>query len=101
MGKLLHDIRYGFRMLRKTPAFTAVAIVSLALGIGANSAIFSVVNALLIKSLPFSEPERLVLVWGDSRAQGRHRDQVSATDVADWRAQNSVFEAVTTYSGWS
>jgi putative ABC transport system permease protein len=101
MSDLTHDLRYGFRMLRKSPGFTAVAVVSLALGIGANTAIFSVVNALLLKSLPYKDPERIVLVWGNVPAEGNARDQVSATDVDDWRHQNSVFEDVTTYSNWS
>jgi putative ABC transport system permease protein len=101
MGILLRDIRYGFRMLLKAPVFSSVAILSLALGIGANTAIFSVINALLIKSLPYAEPEGLALVWGASLDEGSIRDQVSATDVADYRAQNSVFEDVTTYGGWS
>lgn len=101
MNILLQDIRYGFRMLRKMPAFTMMAVISLALGIGANTAIFSVVNALLIKSLPYQEPDRIALVWGNSINEGKDRSQVSATDVADWRAQNSVFEDVTTYGNWS
>jgi putative ABC transport system permease protein len=88
-------------MLRKTPAFTVVAIISLALGVGANTAIFSVVNALLIKSLPYSDPQNIVLVWGADSKDGNNRSQVSATDVADYRAHNSVFEDVTTYGGWS
>jgi putative ABC transport system permease protein len=101
MGILLKDLKYGFRALRKTRSFTAVAIISLALGIGANTAIFSVVNALLIASLPYHDSDRLILVWGDNPADGHNRGQVSATDVADWRAQNSSFEDVTTYGNWS
>ncbi len=101
MGDLLQDARYGLRMLRKSPAVTVVAVISLALGIGANSAIFSVVNAILLKSLPYNDPERIVLVWGSSPTQGNHRNQVSATDVDDWRHQNNVFEEVTTYGNWS
>ncbi len=88
-------------MLRKTPGFTVVAVISLALGIGANTAIFSVINALLIKSLPYHDPDRLILVWGNSPAEGKDRSQVSATDVADYRAQNTVFEDITTYGNWS
>ncbi|HEY7545325.1 MAG TPA: ABC transporter permease [Blastocatellia bacterium] len=99
MQTLLQDLRYGARMLIKRPGFTLVSIISLALGIGANTAIFSVVNALLIRSLPYQEPDRIVLVWGSS--DSNTRSQASATDVADWRAQNSVFEDVTTYGDWS
>ena len=101
MKTLLHDVRYGFRMLSKSPGVTLAAVVSLALGIGANTAIFSVVNSVLLKSLPYAEPDRLVLLWGDSPAQGNRRNQVSATDVDDWRRENRVFEEVTTFGDWS
>ncbi|HSE96714.1 MAG TPA: permease, partial [Blastocatellia bacterium] len=101
MNKLLEDLRFSFRMLLKNPGFTAVAVISLALGIGANTAIFSVVSTVLLKSLPYPEPERLVLVWGTGRTDGSDRNQVSATDVADYRKENTVFEDITTYSDWS
>jgi putative ABC transport system permease protein len=101
MQTLWQDLRYSLRMLRKTPGLTLVAVLSLALGIGANTTIFSIVNTVLLKALPYAEPERIVLAWGDIAAEGNHRSQVSATDVADWRQQNKVFEEVTTYSGWS
>ncbi|MEY2483703.1 MAG: putative transport system permease protein [Verrucomicrobiota bacterium] len=97
MNSLLQDIRYGVRMLLKNPGFTAVAIFSLALGIGANTAVFSVVNAVLLKSLPYRNPESIVLVWGEDKAAGNSRGQVSATDVADWRTRNHVFEEITTF----
>jgi len=100
MGSLLQDLRYGARLLAKNKGFTAVAVISLALGIGANTAIFSVVNAILLKSLPFNQPNRIVLVWGYAPAEGHFRSQVSATDVADWRTQNTVFEDVTTYQSY-
>jgi putative ABC transport system permease protein len=101
METVLQDVRYGIRMLRKSPMVTLVAVISLALGISANTVIFSVVNAILLKSLPFHEPERIVLVWGNTPAEGKDRTQVSATDVDDWRQQNAVFEDVATYAGWS
>ena len=101
MRDLLQDIRYGFRMLRKSPGLTCAAVVSLALGIGANTAIFGVVNSILLKSLPYKDPDRLVLLWGNIPAEGKNRSQVSATDVDDWQHQNSVFEDVTTYANWS
>lgn len=98
MDTFLQDIRYGARMLFKSPGFTAVAIISLALGIGANTAVFSVVNAALLKSLPYHDPQTLVLVWGEDKAGGTSRGQVSASDVADYRARNHVFTEISTYS---
>ena len=97
MDTLLQDIRYGARMLFKSPGFTAVAILSLALGIGANTAVFSVINSVLLKALPYQDPQSIVLVWGEDKAGGTSRGQVSATDVADWRARNHVFEEIATY----
>lgn len=102
METFFRDLRYSVRMLVKSPAFTAVAVISIALGIGANTTVFSVINAVLLKSLPYKDPNSLVLVWGDSRTEEslRKHNQVSATDVADIRAQATVFEDVTTYTGW-
>src|SRR5687768_6873473 len=98
MDTLLQDIRYGLRTLLKSPGFTAVAILSLALGIGANTAVFSVINSVLLKALPYHEPQSIVLVWGEDKAGGTSRGQVSATDVADWRARNHSFEDMATYA---
>ncbi len=100
MSTLLQDLRYGARLLFKSRGFTFVAVISLALGIGANTAVFSVVNAVLLRALPYQEPERIVLLWGDDRKRADHREQVSATDVADWRAQAKSFAAVSTYGDW-
>jgi putative ABC transport system permease protein len=98
MDALLQDIRYGVRMLFKSRGFTAVAIFSLALGIGANTAVFSVINSALLKALPYHDPQSIVLVWSEDKAAGSVRGQVSATDVADWRARNHIFEDISTYS---
>jgi putative ABC transport system permease protein len=84
------DVRYGARMLAKNPGFTLVAILTLALGIGANTAIFSLVNAVLIRPLPFAEPERLVWTWGEF--SGGNRASTSPPDFLDYRAQNRSFE---------
>jgi putative ABC transport system permease protein len=100
METLLQDIRYGCRMLRKSPGFTAVAVITLALGIGANTAIFSVVNAVLLRVLPYKNPNSLALIWSDQRA-GDNRSQLSFTDVDDYRTQNHVFENVVAFGDWS
>ncbi|MGH9703276.1 MAG: ABC transporter permease [Candidatus Acidiferrales bacterium] len=100
METLWQDLRYGIRMLGRSPGFTIVAVLTLALGVGANTAIFSVLHAVLFKALPYPEPDRLVMVWGNERDVNNPRSQVSATDVMDWRAQNHVFEDVTTVSGF-
>ncbi len=92
MKGLSQDLRYGFRTLIRNPGFTAIAVVSLALGIGANTAIFSVVNAVLLRPLPFHDPERLVMVWEDASAIGFPRSDVAAANYMDWKAQNKVFE---------
>jgi len=98
MDSLSQDIRYGLRVLSKRPAFTAVAVVALALGIGANSAIFSVVNALLLRPLPFRDPDRLVQVWESDVKRGQDTGTVAYPNFADWRDQNDVFEQVVAYS---
>ena len=92
MTDLGQDLRYGFRTLRKNPGFTTIAVIALALGIGANSAIFSVVNSVLLRPLPYSAPERLVMVWEDATMHGFPRDTPAAANYLDWRSQNSVFE---------
>ena len=103
MDSFFRDLRYSVRMLFKSPAFTAVALLSIALGIGANTTVFSVINTVLLKSLPYKDPSSLVLVWGDTRTETdrRKHNQVSATDVADFRSQSSVFEDIATYGNWN
>jgi putative ABC transport system permease protein len=97
---LVQDVRYGLRMLRKSPGFAGVAAITLALGIGANTAIFSVVDAVLIRDLPYRDPHALVLLWGDEK-KGDSRDQLSFTDVDDYRSQSHVFENVVAFGNWS
>src|SRR5215831_3911168 len=92
MKTILQDLRYGARMLMKNPGFTLIAVITLALGIGANTAIFSVVNRILLFRLPYKDAGRLVMVWGANPQQGAVIDLVSPADLADWRAQNTVFE---------
>ncbi|HEX5965404.1 MAG TPA: ABC transporter permease [Pyrinomonadaceae bacterium] len=90
METLFRDIRYGFRGLLKRPGFTAIALVALALGIGANTAIFSLVNAVVLRPLPYPEPDQLVWVWGNF--SGGNRASVSPPDYLDFRSQNKSFE---------
>ena len=101
MNGILQDIRYGFRLLKKNPGFTWIAVLILALGIGANSAIFSIVHAVLLKDLPYKDPETLMVVWGTEKSGALNlRNQVSATDIADFRSQNRSFEEISTFTSW-
>ena len=92
MGDMWHDFRYGLRVLRKSPGFTAIAVLSLALGIGANTAIFSLANAVLLRPLPVSEPDRLVTI--SSAGPGRDRLAVSYPDYLDFRDRNEVLSGL-------
>jgi putative ABC transport system permease protein len=94
MGTLIQDLRYGWRGLWKSRGFTSVAVLSLALGIGANTAIFSLVNAVLLKPLAYSNPESLVMVWEDATSAGFPRNQPAPANFNDWRAQNQTFESM-------
>ncbi|MCA1626879.1 MAG: ABC transporter permease [Acidobacteria bacterium] len=98
MLTLWQDIKYGVRMLRKNPGFTLITIVALALGIGANASIFSVVNAVLLRPLPFAEAEQLVMVWERRPRQNRESGPVAPADFLDWQKQNQSFAAIAAYS---
>jgi putative ABC transport system permease protein len=91
---LIKDIRYGFRMLRKSPSFTFFAVAVLALGIAANSAIFSIADNVLVRPLPYRDANRLVMVWEDSSAYGFPKDTPAPGNFSDWKSRNQVFEDV-------
>src|SRR3954465_4536923 len=95
MDSLLRDLRYGFRRVIASPAFTATAILTLALGIGANVAIFTVVNAVLLRPLPFPQPDRLVRVAADARATNGRNIGISQPELEDLRDRAGIFEGVT------
>ncbi|HET7871554.1 MAG TPA: ABC transporter permease [Terriglobales bacterium] len=99
MSSFLQDIRFGVRMLRKSPVFTVVALLTLAMGIGANTAIFSIVNAVLLKPLPFPEPERLIFLTSAFSTQKDDTFAISYPDFLDWRSTARSFEAMASYHG--
>ena len=92
MQTFLQDIRYGVRMLLKNPGFTVIAVLTLSLGIGANTAIFSVVNGVLLRDLPFPEADRIVTLWENNTVDGLERDDVSPANFLDWRERQKSFE---------
>src|SRR6267143_2138517 len=97
MNSLLQDFRFGLRMLIKNPIFTLVAIVTLALGIGANTAIFSVVDAVLLRPLPYPEANRLVFLWSTMNSQGVPTSGSALPDYYGWRDQNHVFDGLAAF----
>jgi putative ABC transport system permease protein len=100
MGKLWRDLLYGGRMLRRSPAFTSIAVVTLALGIGANTAIFSIVNAVLLHPLPYPNPRQLVIAWETDSNRHITRGTAPPADFLDWRSQNQSFQGMAAYQSW-
>ena len=96
MGNLVHHIRYALRMLRKHPGFAAVAVVALALGIGANTAIFSIIYATMFEPMPYYRPDRVVVVWSKIKD---HRNEVSTADYFDWKEQSTAFQSLAAWRG--
>jgi putative ABC transport system permease protein len=94
MSTLLKDLQYGLRMLARSPGSTAAAMIALALGIGANSAIFSVVNAVLLRPLPYKDASRLIVIWETKLSKGILQEKVSPPDYRDWVEQQRVFEKI-------
>lgn len=97
MNTLWQDLRYGLRMLLKHPGFTVVAVITLALGIGANTAIFSLVNAVLLKPLPYETPEQLVKLSERHRQDGEP-SEVAPANFIDWREQSRSFIGMAAYA---
>ena len=96
---LAQDVRYGGRTLLKTPLFALIAVATLALGIGASTAIFSVVNSVLLRPLPFAQPERLVQVWETDFKLGADRNVVNPVNFLDWTEQNRSFSGMAAVVG--
>ncbi len=100
METLFKDVRYGFRSLLKHPGFAAIAVITLALGIGANTAIFSVINGVLLRPLPFQEPERLMMIR-ETKLPQFPEFSVASGNFLDWKKQNTVFERLVAFRGSS
>ena len=94
METLWHDLRYGWRTLRRNPGFAFVAILTLAIGIGANAAIFSVINTILLRPLPFEDPSRLIVIWDTDANRNITHGTVSAAEFLDWQDMNHVFKTI-------
>jgi predicted permease len=95
---LWQDVRFALRMLRKSPGFTAVAVLTLALGIGANTAIFSIVNAVLLRPLPYPDSAKLVMVWATDQRRGVTEDVTSFPDFEDWKTQSKSFDGLAAFT---
>ena len=100
LEEIVQDLRCALRVLQKSPGFTTVAVLSLALGVAANTIIFSGVNHVLLRSLPYRQPDRLFAVWSRSASHGAEPMHVSAADFYDWRAQSHAFESLAAYANW-
>jgi putative ABC transport system permease protein len=101
MENLIQDIRYSLRMLTRKPGFTLLVVAALAIGIGANSAIFSIVNSILLRPLPYRDPDRLVMVWMDNHRLNVAQDVHSYANYADYRDQNQSFDQLAVFNGIS
>src|SRR5215831_7797967 len=101
MSTFLSDLRYALRLLRQSPGFTFVAICALALGIGANTAIFSTLSAVILRPLPYEDPDRVMMVFEDASSIGFARNTPAPANFFDWREQNHVFTDMAAVRGRS
>src|SRR5947209_9637330 len=101
MGNLIRDLRHASRLLIKSPAFTAIALVTLALGIGANTVIFSAFNAVMLRPLPYTEPDRIVTVWDSFPQLGVKKIGVTYANFADLKERTHVFDPIALYAAGS
>src|SRR6266540_7057702 len=99
MSSLLQDIRYALRTLGQNPGFTVLAVLTLALGIGFNSAVFSVVDAAVLRPLAYVRPEELVRIWDSNPSRGFDRFSASPPNFVDWRAQNRTLSGIAAFTG--
>src|SRR6266436_1204999 len=100
MTGLIQDVRYGLRMLRNRPGFTAVAVITLALGIGANTTIFNSVNAMLLRPFPFPNLDRIVTVWETAPKQDDNHLSPAPANFRDWSEQSTQFDQLAAVHGW-
>src|SRR5262249_54183077 len=99
MQILWQDLRYGARTLLKKPVFTLIAVITLALGIGANTAIFTVINGVLLRPLPYDDPDRLVMLWESNPRRNIEQQRVAPPNLAEWREQSHSFENIAYWTG--
>src|SRR5262245_1180141 len=98
MDDFAQDLRYATRLLMRAPGFTVVAVLALALGIGANTAIFTIVNAVLIERLPFKDPERLVVLWEETSRRPGRSNTVGPANYLRWKERATVFESMSAFA---
>jgi putative ABC transport system permease protein len=94
------DLRHGLRMLHRTPAFTGLAVLTLAIGIGANTALFSIIRAVFLQPLPYPDSGRVVMLWQSDPRKGIREQLVTPANFVDWRQHNQVFEDIAFTAGW-
>jgi putative ABC transport system permease protein len=95
------DLRYGARMLSKKPGFALIAVMTLSLGIGANTAIFTVINGVLLRPLPYDEPDQLVMLWESDPRRNIEQQRVAPPNLVEWREQSHAFEDIAYWTGRS